>query len=64
MIVDPNQPGGGRFITKDSAVGGYARVSYEWTKNNVIDVFWIEPDSQQPAAMKAGTPLLQGEAAK
>jgi hypothetical protein len=56
---DPDQPGGGRFITKDSAVGGYARVSYEWAKKNVIDVFWIEPDVQQSEAKEKKTPSPQ-----
>lgn len=53
---DPNQPGGGRFITKDSAVGGYARVTYEWAKSKVCDVFWIEPEAKEEK-----TSLPQGE---
>ena len=53
---DPDQPGGGRFITKDSAVGDYARVTYEWAKSNACDVFWIEP-----AAKEVKTPSPQGE---
>ncbi len=53
---DPNQPGGGRFITKDSAVGGYARVTYKWAKSNVCDVFWIEPEAND-----VKTPLPERE---
>jgi len=39
---DEKQPGGGIFITKDSAPGTYNEVTYEFVKNKVGDVFWIE----------------------
>lgn len=39
---DPAKPGGGVFITKDSAPGVYGEVTYEFVKANVGDVFWIE----------------------
>ncbi|MGD0517456.1 MAG: hypothetical protein ABSA26_07980 [Thermoguttaceae bacterium] len=35
-------PGGGVFITKDSGLGGYGEISYEWAKANVGNGFWVE----------------------
>lgn len=40
---DTTKPGGGVFITKDSALGAYTEESYEWVKNEAFDIFWIEP---------------------
>jgi hypothetical protein len=39
---DPQQPGGGVFLTKDSGSGRYKRVTYEFVKGKVGDVFWVE----------------------
>lgn len=39
--------GGGRFITRDSGLGGYGEVTFEWTRKNVYDVFWIELPPQK-----------------
>jgi hypothetical protein len=39
---DPQQPGGGIFLTKDSGSGRYKRVTYEFVKSKVGDVFWVE----------------------
>ncbi|MFN0207075.1 MAG: C1 family peptidase [Planctomycetota bacterium] len=38
---DSAQPGGGIFITKDSAIGGFGEVSYEFVRKDVADVFWV-----------------------
>lgn len=40
---DPKQPGGGEFLTQDSALGGYGSITYAWAKENVGDAFWVEP---------------------
>lgn len=39
---DPSAPGGGIFITEDSALNAFAEVTYEFVKKDVADVFWIE----------------------
>jgi hypothetical protein len=39
---DPSQPGGGRFITEDSALNRFDEVTYEFVRGQVADVFWIE----------------------
>jgi hypothetical protein len=39
---DTQQPGGGRFLTKDSGSGRYKEVTYEFVKDRVGDVFWVE----------------------
>ncbi|MBN2216201.1 MAG: ThuA domain-containing protein [Pirellulales bacterium] len=39
---DPDQPGGGVFLTKDSGSGSYGQVTYEFVKKEVGDAFWIE----------------------
>lgn len=41
-VNDAGQPGGGRFITRDSGLGDYGSVSYEWVRNHVYDLFWVE----------------------
>jgi hypothetical protein len=43
---DPKQPGGGMFIDKDSALGAYAEVTYQFVKTKVGDVFWVEALAQ------------------
>lgn len=51
---DPGQPGGGVFLAKDSAAAAYTTVTYQFVKENVADVFWVEvlPNSgeSKPAA--------------
>jgi hypothetical protein len=37
-----DEPGGGTFITRDSGVGRYSAVSYEWARANLYDLFWVE----------------------
>ena len=39
---EPKQPGGGKFITRDSGRGKYREVSYDWVRNHVYDLFWVE----------------------
>ncbi len=39
---DPALPGGGAFLTLDSALARYDEVSYEFVRQQVADVFWIE----------------------
>ena len=47
-VDDADQPGGGKFITRDSGISRYGEVSYEWSRQHVYDLFWVElpvPDS-------------------
>lgn len=44
---DSQQPGGGVFLTKDSGIGRYAEVSYQWAKENIGDVFWVEAAAEE-----------------
>jgi hypothetical protein len=39
---DPCAPGGGVFLTSDSALAGWGEVSYEFVRQEVADVFWVE----------------------
>lgn len=39
---NPEKPGGGTFITEDSALNRFDEVSYEFVQREVADVFWIE----------------------
>lgn len=39
---DPAQPGGGVFLTKDSGLGDYGEITYEFARSKVGDVFWVE----------------------
>ena len=39
---DPDQAGGGTFLTKDSGAGAFKTVTYEFVKENVRDLFWVE----------------------
>ena len=39
---DPGQPGGGTFVTMDSALGKFASVSYEFAITRLGDAFWAE----------------------
>jgi C1A family cysteine protease len=42
---DPNRPGGGTFITKDSGSGKFDSVTYEFAKTKIGDVFWVEANA-------------------
>ena len=39
---DQSVPGGGTFITEDSALNRFDEVTYEFVRTQVADVFWIE----------------------
>ena len=41
-VDDAKQPGGGKFITRDSGLGDYGEVTYDWTRRHVYDLFWVE----------------------
>jgi hypothetical protein len=39
---DPAEAGGGHFLTRDSGSGSFDRVTYEFVRTKVSDVFWVE----------------------
>lgn len=39
---NPEKPGGGTFITEDSALNRFDEVTYEFVQKEVADVFWVE----------------------
>ena len=39
---DASQPGGGRFLLRDSGSGGEGEMTYAEAKTRLCDVFWIE----------------------
>jgi len=39
---DPSLPGGGAFLTCDSALARFDEVSFEFVRTQVADVFWVE----------------------
>jgi hypothetical protein len=39
---DASAPGGGVFMTSDSALARFDEVTFEFVRNEVADVFWIE----------------------
>lgn len=41
-VVDAGQPGGGKFLTKDSGAAAYDSITFAFTKEQVGDVFWVE----------------------
>jgi len=45
-----DEPGGGTFLTRDSGVGRYSAVSYEWARANLYDLFWVEIAGDEGAA--------------
>ncbi len=47
---DASQPGGGTFITEDSALNRFDEVSYEFVRKHVADVFWVEVVTQPTPA--------------
>jgi len=42
---DPAAPGGGVFVTSDSALAAYGEVSFDFVRKEVADVFWVEGQS-------------------
>lgn len=41
-VDDPERPGRGLFLAKDSGAGTYNTVTYEFAKEKVGDLFWVE----------------------
>ena len=41
---DPALPGGGAFLTMDSALNRFDEVSYDFVRKEVADVFWVEAE--------------------
>jgi hypothetical protein len=39
---DPALPGGGAFLTEDSALARFDEVTYDFVRQQVADVFWVE----------------------
>ncbi len=39
---DTNQLGGGLFYTQDSGIGKFSTVTYEFSRKNMNDLFWVE----------------------
>lgn len=54
---DPNLPGGGAFLTLDSALARFDEVSYAFVGTEVADVFWIEARSTQGSVRGASQVL-------
>jgi hypothetical protein len=46
---DRQQAGGGKFLTKDSGKGAFSSVTYEFVKQNVADIFWVEAPAKVAA---------------
>ncbi len=55
---DAAQPGGGIFLTMDSALNRFDQVPYEFVRKQVADVFWVEaimkPDSPEARVQISG----------
>lgn len=45
-------PGGGTFLTRDSGMGRDSTVSYEWARENLYDLFWVEIAADEAAAKR------------
>ena len=41
-VDDAKQPGGGKVITRDSGLGDYGEVIYDWARRHVNNLFWFE----------------------
>lgn len=50
---DNRQPGGGIFLIKDSGAGAYNTITYQFAKDQVGDVFWVEAPAK-PLEKKSG----------
>lgn len=48
-VDDPDQPGGGSFSTKDSGSARFDSITYQFAKENIGDVFWIESPLKRKA---------------
>jgi hypothetical protein len=59
-VDDEKEPGGGAFLTKDSGSGSYSRVTYEFARTHVNDVFWVDlpelADAKKPESGKEEPP--------
>jgi hypothetical protein len=53
--VDAKQPGGGRFLTEDSALAAFSEVTFDFVRKQVADVFWVE--ATPPLASSRDLPL-------
>ncbi len=53
---DLSLPGGGAFLTEDSALNRFDEVTYEFVTKDVADVYWIEALRMQPAASQELAP--------
>jgi C1A family cysteine protease len=54
---DASKPGGGVFVTLDSALDRFDEVTYEFVRKDVADVFWIEA---KPPKAPASEPAPKG----
>ena len=48
-VDDPDVPGGGSFLTKDSGSARFDSITYEFTKEKIGDLFWIESPAKKKA---------------
>lgn len=46
-VDDGRQPGGGVFLIKDSGAAAYNTITYQFAKEKVGDVFWVEAPTKQ-----------------
>jgi hypothetical protein len=46
--VDPDQPGGGVFIARDSGSGRDEEITFAFVKDNIADAFWVELPRPRP----------------
>ncbi len=51
---DSAKPGGGVFLTEDSALARFDEVTYEFVRTQVADVFWVE--AKESTSPKPDTP--------
>jgi hypothetical protein len=51
---DPAKPGGGIFLTEDSALARFDEVTYDFVRTQVADVFWVE--AIEPAKASGSAP--------
>ncbi|MGD9645984.1 MAG: DUF6454 family protein [Pirellulales bacterium] len=55
--LDADEPGGGKFITRDSGLGRYSEVSFEWARRHIYDLFWVEIAREPAAAPSVDPPV-------
>ena len=46
-VDDPDLAGGGKFLTRDSGLGRYDEVTYEWAREHIYDLFWVELSAEK-----------------